>query len=124
MKANVDWKATTDLVSGGFGRSRRVAVSLPVRVQSNGQAGKFEEVSTTLNVSCDGVYFHTRSSLYRVGMALVVTLPYSTETDLCAQFFGKVLRIDPLSDCRFGIAVELVVVAPKLSNERSNLVVG
>jgi hypothetical protein len=119
MKANVDWIAAPGPVNGGFRRSRRVTVSLPVRVQSTGEAGEFEEVSTTLNISCDGVYFCTGMSLYQVGMALVVTLPYPGETDLCAQFFGKVVRIDSLPDCRFGIAIELLVVAPKLSNARS-----
>lgn len=120
MKAKFDSIVTPGLVNGGFRRSARTAVSLPVRVQSKEEAGDFEEISTTQNVSCDGVYFHTRISLYRVGMAVVVTLPYSTETEFYAQFFGTVVRIDSLSDCRFGIAVEFVVLAPKLSNETSN----
>ena len=117
MQAKIDRITPPSPVNGGFRRSQRAEVSLPVRVQANGQAGKFEEVSATLNVSCDGVYFHTGISLYRVGMAVVVTLPYSTETEFCAQFFGTVVRIDSLSDCRLGIAVEFVVAAPKLSSE-------
>ena len=42
-------------------------------------------------------------------MALVVTFPYSHATERNVHFFGKVVRIDVLSEGRFGIAIELVM---------------
>lgn len=90
-------------------RTERVEVSLPVRVCfSNGTAGQFEEVSSTLNASRDGLYFATKVQSYQVGMSLVVTFPFSHAPERNVHFFGKVVRIDVLPDGGFGIAVELV----------------
>jgi PilZ domain len=90
-------------------RTERVDVSLPVRVCfSNGMAGQFEEVSSTLNASRDGLYFSTRDQVYKVGMSLVVTFPFSSAPERNVHFFAKVVRIDLLPDGSSGIAVELV----------------
>lgn len=90
-------------------RTDRVEVALPVHVCSRDAAGdQFEEVSSTLNACSDGLYFATQRQSYKVGMTLVVTFPYSAATERSVRFFGKVVRIDSLSDGRFGIAVELV----------------
>jgi hypothetical protein len=90
-------------------RTERVDVSMPVRVcSSDGQPDKFEEVSSTLNASRDGLYFATKAQSYKVGMSLVVTFPYSHTTERNVHFLGKVVRIDALSD-GFGIAVELMM---------------
>jgi len=92
------------------GRTERVPVSLPLCVcSSNGEIDKVEEVSTTLNACRDGLYFATKVPSYKVGMSLVVTFPYSHATERNVHFFGKVVRIDALSDGSFGIAVELVM---------------
>jgi PilZ domain len=91
-------------------RTERVPVSLPVHVSSSdGSINKFEEISTTLNASRDGLYFSTDIQIYKVGMALVVTFPYSHAPERNVHFFSKVVRIDALSKGRFGIAVELVM---------------
>jgi len=91
-------------------RTERVPVSLPVHVSSSdGSIDKFEESSTTLNASRDGLYFSTDIQIYKVGMALVVTFPYSHAPERNVHFFSKVVRIDALSKGRFGIAVELVM---------------
>lgn len=90
-------------------RTERVDVSLPVRVCSDSEAEKFEEVSTTLNASRDGLYFATEVQSYKVGMSLVVGFPYSPAAERNVHFLGKIVRIDPLSDGRLGIAVELVM---------------
>ena len=91
-------------------RTERVAVSLPVRVcSSGGSADQFEEVSSTLNASRDGLYFATKVQSYKVGMSLVVTFPFSQAPERNVHFFGKVVRMDALADGRFGIAVELVM---------------
>jgi PilZ domain len=91
-------------------RTERVPVSLPVHVSSSdGSIDKFEEVSTTLNASRDGLYFSTDIQIYKVGMALIVTFPFSHAPERNVHFFSKVVRIDALSEGRFGIAVELVM---------------
>ena len=91
-------------------RTERVPVSLPVHVcSSDGAIDKFEEVSTTLNASRDGVYFSSDIQTYEVGMSLVVTFPYSDAPERNVHFFGTVVRIDALPEGRFGIAVELVM---------------
>ena len=91
-------------------RTERVAVSLPVRVcSSGGSADQFEEVSSTLNASRDGLYFATIVQSYKVGMSLVVIFPFSQAPERNVHYFGKVVRMDALADGRFGIAVELVM---------------
>jgi len=91
-------------------RTERVPVSLPVHVCSSDVAiDKFEEVSTTLNASRDGVYFSSDIQTYKVGTSLLVTFPYSHAPERNVHFFGTVVRIDALPEGRFGIAVELVM---------------
>lgn len=91
-------------------RTERVPVSLPVHVSSSdGAIDKFEEVSTTLNASRDGLYFSSDTQSYKVGMALVVTFPYSLAPERNVHFFSKIVRIDTLPEGRVGIAVELVM---------------
>jgi hypothetical protein len=102
-------------------RTERVPVSLPVHVSSSdGAIDKFEEVSTTLNASRDGVYFSSDIQTYKVGMSLVVTFPFSNAPERNVHFFGKVVRIDALPEGRFGIAVELVMT---IANRRKLRVV-
>lgn len=91
-------------------RTERVEVSLPVRVRSSeGAADRFEEVSSTLNASRDGLYFATKAQSYKAGMSLLVTFPFSHAPERNVHFFGKVVRIDSLPDGSFGIAVELMM---------------
>ena len=91
-------------------RTERVPVSLPVHVRSSdGSIDKFEEISTTLNASRDGLYFSSDSQIYKVGMPLVVTFPYSHAPERNVHFFSKVVRIDVLPEGHFGVAVELVM---------------
>lgn len=90
-------------------RTERVDVSMPVRVcSSDGAPDQFEEVSSTLNACRDGLYFATKAQSYKVGMCLVVTFPFSRAPERNVHFFGRVVRIDVLSDGSFGIAVELM----------------
>jgi hypothetical protein len=100
-------------------RTERVAVSMPVHVRSSGgETDQFEEVSTTLNASRDGLYFASKAQFYKVGMSLVVTFPYSHATERNVHFFGKVVRIDVFADGRFGIAIELMMTIPNKQRRR------
>lgn len=91
-------------------RTERVDVSMPLRVCfSEGSADRFEEVSSTLNASRDGLYFATKTQCYKVGMSLVVTFPFFHAPERNVHFLGKVVRIDRLREDSFGIAVELMM---------------
>jgi hypothetical protein len=101
-------------------RTERVDVSLPVRVCSpGGAADEFEEVSSTLNACRDGLYFATKVQSYKVGMSLVVTFPFSHAPERNVNFFGKVVRIDLLSDGSLGIAVELMTTIVNKEKRRA-----
>jgi hypothetical protein len=54
------------------------------------------------------LYFATKVQSYKVGMSLVVTFPFSQIPERNVNFFGRVVRIDVLSDGSFGIAVDLM----------------
>src|SRR5690349_2148068 len=99
-------------------RTERVEVSLPVRVCSEGAGDQFEEVSSTLNASRDGLYFATKAQSYRDGISLVVTFPFSHAPERNVHFFGKVVRIDALPDSSFGIAVELMMTIVNKAKRR------
>lgn len=100
-------------------RTERVDVSLPVQVSSSeSEAAQFEEVSTTLNASRDGLYFASEVPSYKVGMSLVVGFPYSHAAERTVYFLAKVVRIDPLSEGRFGIAVDLVMTIANKQKRR------
>jgi len=100
-------------------RTERVDVSMPVRVCfSEGSADQFEEVSSTLNASRDGLYFATKAQSYKVGMSLVVTFPFSHAAERNVHFFGKVVRIDRLREGSFGIAVELMMTIVNKAKRR------
>ena len=86
--------------------NRRAKISRPTLVRPSDPRYK-EEVDITLNASRDGLYFTTRAKHYYVGMRVRVTLGY-VPTDPCnSQSFGEVVRIDPLKDGGFGIAVQI-----------------
>jgi hypothetical protein len=69
----------------------------------------FEDVSTTKNVSREGIYFLTQRKAYLEGMRLFVTLPYHGTGDLRNQeYVGQVLRVDASREDQWGVAVQLL----------------
>ena len=100
-------------------RTERVRVSMPLRVCSpEGESDKFEEVSTTLNASRDGLYFASKARSYKVGMSLMVTFPYSYPAERNVHFLGKVVRVEALSDGSVGVGIELVMTVANKEKRR------
>jgi CheY-like chemotaxis protein len=90
-------------------RRRRARLSLPIRVRremtSGGQA---DDVSTTLDVSRNGVQFITACPDYLGGMKVSLTLPYSRSAlDIHAGREGRVVRVRAMNDGRKAVAVVL-----------------
>jgi hypothetical protein len=86
-----------------FGRNR---LKVPIRVR-DAAGGSVDELAHSENVSRSGLYFLTRSSSYKLQMALKVTYPYWTEPGAINQEYrAKVLRLDRMVDGSFGVAVE------------------
>lgn len=87
----------------GFGRN---SLKLPIRVRA-AESGYIDELTYSENVSRGGLYFLTRSSSYRLQMALKVTYPYWSESGAINREYGaKVVRMDRMTDGSFGVAVK------------------
>ena len=91
-------------------RNRRIHVGQPLKVRpSDPRDAHFEEISTTKNVSRDGLYFLSKNKSYYEGMRLFITLPFHRPSDpLDKEYIGQVARIENLTDGKRGIAVQLI----------------
>jgi len=91
-------------------RNRRIRIGQPLKVRpSDPRDHHFEEVSTTKNVSRDGIYFLSKNKTFYEGMRLFITLPFHLPSDpLDQEYIGQVARIENLSDGSRGIAVQLI----------------
>ena len=77
---------------------------------SDAHLHNFDEILPTLNTSRDSVYFVSKNSIYKKGMRLFVTCPYSDGPGaLNRESLGKVVRIEDLGNGRRGIAVEILM---------------
>lgn len=90
-------------------RSRRVKMSRPVRVRpSEPRDEHFEDLILSVNVSKEGIYFHTRRKGYYKGLRVFVTFPYSSGHDpMNCDYVAEVVRVEDLPNGRFGVAVDL-----------------
>lgn len=81
-----------------------------VRIRpSDPKDAAFEEISTTKNVSRDGVYFVTERENYYLSMRLFVTVPYHSPINpLNHEYLGQVARLDELGKGQRGVAVQLL----------------
>jgi len=90
-------------------RRRRALISAPVRVRSvditdNGP----DEISTTMDVSRNGLLFITANPYFHRDMDVAVTFPYcKTPGAMQAEQEGRVARVHELSDGRFSVAVAI-----------------
>jgi hypothetical protein len=78
--------------------------------RSEGDADHFEELPVTTSVSKRGIYFHTHLPNYRVVMRLFVTYPFTFTNDpMKSEYLAEVVRVEQLSDSRFGITIRLLM---------------
>jgi hypothetical protein len=96
-------------------RTRRVRMKQGLRVRpASTKDGAFEEIGETTNVSQDGVYFVTQRGGYRVGMGLLVMVPYhSPNSPQNYEYLGQVARIDELENGQKGVAVNFLSSSKK-----------
>jgi hypothetical protein len=88
-------------------RSQRDKIANPARVRPWGPKYE-EEVRTTLNSSRDGLYFTTWSEHYHLNMSVSVIFPYASVVLSHSEHFGRIVRIERLTDGRLGIAVQFL----------------
>jgi len=91
------------------GKTRlRVGHSIRVRPSVPGSKA-VSEVSKTLNISRNGLYFGTIRDYYFKGMRLFVTYPYSsTPGALNREYVAEVVRVDQLPNGHYGVAIRLL----------------
>jgi len=89
-------------------KRRRALISAPIRVRAvDVTQGGPDEVSTTLDVSPNGVLFVTSLATFTTGMEVAVTFPYSNAALVRAEQSGRVVRISEMGDDRRSVAIAL-----------------
>jgi hypothetical protein len=89
-------------------RARRAKLARPMRVRpSEPRDDHFEDLPNSVNASKHGIYFVSRLSNYYKGMRVFITFPYSSNDPMNSEYLADVVRIDSLSNGKFGIAVDL-----------------
>lgn len=92
-------------------KRRRAMISAPVRVRGvNVTNHGPDEVSTTIDVSRNGILFVAAANGYYKGMDVAVMFPYSgSPTAIHAEQCGRVVRAETLADGRMVVALALGV---------------
>lgn len=90
-------------------KKRRALISCPVRVRvRNSSTAGPDEVSSTLDVSRNGILFVTSNRNFHRGMEVALTLPYSRSSGVQqSEQFGSVVRISALPNEQVAVAVAL-----------------
>ena len=100
-------------------RRRRAKISAQVHVRAVNSPEPFEEVCMSIDVSRDGLLFASKFSGYWKGQILEVTFPYSTMAGAMNQGQpAEVVRIDPQTAGKFGVAVQFVAAKSDAKGER------
>ena len=98
-------------------REPRVREERLVHVQPAEPGSKpFEEVRTMKDFSRNGVYFITDRASYRTGDHLHVVPAFG---GLNLEYFGEVVRVEPLPFGEYGIAVRLLGVKNLVADART-----
>ncbi|HWF39727.1 MAG TPA: response regulator [Candidatus Acidoferrales bacterium] len=104
----------TDRRKSARGKERRnknrEVISAPVRVRGMvGPDRKFDETTTTINLSPTGILIETSSDAYYRAMRVSVTVPYQASTSVAhAEQEGRVVRIGESHKGRRTVAIALV----------------
>lgn len=104
-------KVSTRFPSHGERRHRRrapIAALMRVRGLNITDSECPDEISTTVDVSRNGLLFLSHNSSYKPGMELAITFPYSNApTAIHAEQGGRVVRIAEMSDGLRAVAISL-----------------
>lgn len=107
-------------------RSRRAKMARPLRVRpSDPRDVHFEDLPVSVNVSKEGIYFHTRRETYYKGMRVFVTFPFSSLHDpMNCEYVAEVVRVETLPNSKVGIAVQLMMTVNYGSGSRRGSISG
>lgn len=88
-------------------KKRRALISCPLRVRSLNSASKtVDEISTSIDVSRNGVLFATANQNFHRSMEVAVTLPYATSTIVRqSEQIGSIVRVSALPNGAITVAV-------------------
>ena len=105
-------RAERAIPGGERRRHRRARVAQPVRVRlSYLTEDDLDEVCCTLDASRQGLYFSTLCERYKRGTRLFITSPYSSDPGaLNVDYLGQVVRVDPLPQGSWAVAVHLLTI--------------
>ncbi len=92
-------------------RRPRAKISRPLRVRpSDPRDDHFEDVTTSVNASREGIFFQTRQKRYYKGMRVFVTFPFVSANDpMNCEYVGEIVRVEKLPNEKFGVAVHLLM---------------
>jgi CheY-like chemotaxis protein len=98
-------------VPGDRRKRRRALISAPIRVRAvHVTQGGPDEISTTLDVSRNGVLFATSLPTFAAGMEVAVTFPYAGSPLIPrSEQSGRVVRVSEMLDNRRSVAIALGV---------------
>ena len=107
-------------------RSRRAKMARPMRVRpSDPRDVHFEDLPVSVNVSKEGIYFHTRRETYYKGMRVFVTFPFSSPHDPTnCEYVAEVVRVEKLLNSKLGVAVHLMMTVNYGSGARRGSISG
>jgi len=90
-------------------KRRRALISAPIRVRAvHVTEGGPDEISTTLDVSRNGVLFVTSLAAFAPGLEVAVTFPYTKSPQIeRSEQPGRVVRVSELPDHKRSVAVAL-----------------
>ncbi|HXX71430.1 MAG TPA: PilZ domain-containing protein, partial [Candidatus Acidoferrum sp.] len=90
-------------------KRRRALISAPIRIRAvDVTQGGPDQVSTTLDVSPNGVLFVTSDATFTTGMEVAVTFPYTKSAETAhAEQSGRVVRVSEMGDGRRSVAIAL-----------------
>jgi len=91
--------------------SRRAKMNQMMRVRpSEPRDEHFEDLPISINVSKQGIYFHTNHPAYYKGMRLFITFPFTfVHNPMNSEYLAEVVRVENLANKRFGIAVHFIM---------------
>lgn len=103
-------------------KRRRAMISAPIRVRAVRVPIELregpDEVSTTLDVSRNGVLFVSSLSTFVAGMEVSVVFPYTKAPKaLLAEQFARIVRVTELPDGRRSVAIALIAHAETASGD-------
>lgn len=92
-------------------KSRRAKIMKPLRVRpSEPRDEHFEDLPVSVNASKEGIYFHSRKANYYKGMRVFVTFPFTSVHDpMNCEYVAEVVRVEPLPNGKFGVALHLLM---------------